>query len=78
MSERSNKGRQRLRLLLGAVGAVLCAFAIAAVLVFYGTPYNPLWWWVMGAILAAAILVAPLFAFPIEWVIKGYQKREPD
>ncbi len=78
MSEHSNRGRQRLRLLLGAVSAVLCALAMAAVLVVYGTPYNPLWWWVMGAILAAAFLVVPLLASPIEWVIKGYQEREPD
>ncbi len=78
MSEHSNRGRQRLRLLLGAVSAVLCAFAMAAVLVFYGTPYDPLWWWVMGAIQVAAFFVAPLFATPIEWVIKGYQEHEPD
>ena len=78
MSAVSKRGRQRLRLLLGAVSGGLCVFAMAAVLVFYGPPYNPLWWAVMGAILAAAFLVVPLLASPIEWVIKGYLEREPE
>ena len=78
MSEHSNRGRQRLRLLLSALNGSLCALAMATVLVLYGTPYDSLWWWVMGAVLAAAFLVAPLFVFPIEWVIKGYLERKPD
>lgn len=66
------EGRRRLRLTLGGVGGGLCALAMAAVLVVYGTPFDPVWWWVMGAVLIAAFL-GPMAIVPvIEWVIQGY------
>jgi hypothetical protein len=38
----------------------------------YGTPYNPVWWWVMGAILIAAWILPRGLVAAIEWVIEGY------
>lgn len=66
------EGRRRLRLLLCLLGGLSCAAAMALVLVLYGPPYNPTWWWVMGAVLIAAF-AAPALAVPwVEWVIAGY------
>ncbi len=76
MSELSNQGRQRLRLLLRVSGACVCVIAMDLVLVFYGTPFDPVWWWVMAAVLAAAVVMVPALAIPIEWVIKGYIDKE--
>jgi hypothetical protein len=46
---------------------------MTAFVLFYGAPYNPMWWWVMAAILAAATLL-PLCLVPaIEWVMAGYR-----
>ena len=73
------EGRRRLRLLLCGSSGGLCAFAMAAVLVVYGTPYEATWWWVMGAILLAAF-VGPAAIVPlVEWVIEGYlgTRRKP-
>lgn len=66
------EGRRRLRLLLCGLGGLTCAGTMALVLVFYGAPFNPLWWWVMAAILLGATIVPALFAPIIEWVIAGY------
>src|SRR3546814_7277887 len=45
----ANKGRRRLSLLLCGLSGTACAAAMAAFLLFYGAPYNPLWWWIMAA-----------------------------
>jgi hypothetical protein len=69
------EGRRRLRLLLGSLGATACAAAMAVVLVFYGPPYNPLWWAAMAAIVLAAGVASGLCASAVEWVAKGYLER---
>lgn len=74
MGQSSNTGRRRLRVLLGASSGATCALAMAIVLIVYGAPYDPMWWWVMALILAAAFLAPALLAFPIEWVIRGYRE----
>lgn len=70
-------GRRRLIIALCGSSAALCSALMVAVLVVYGTPYNPLWWWVMVAILLAAAILPVVLVWPIEWVIAGYQKRDP-
>ena len=67
-----SRGRPRLRILLGALNGGTCLIAMVLVLVFYGTPYDPVWWPVMGAILAAACFLPSLLVPAIEWVIDGY------
>jgi len=54
------------------LGGTSCALAMALVLILYGTPYNPIWWWVMGAILLAACAVPRLLAPVVEWTLDGY------
>ena len=66
------EGRRRLRLLLSGLGGLSCAAAMAMVLVFYGLPFNPMWWWVMAVTLLAAFVVPTFFAPVIEWVVAGY------
>ena len=66
------EGRRRLRLLLCGLGGLSCAATMALVLVFYGTPFNPVWWWVMAAVLAGAFIVPAFFVPIVEWVIAGY------
>lgn len=62
-------------LLLCGLSAGTCATLMAAVVLFYGSPYNAMWWWIMGAILFAAA-VLPLALVPmIEWVMEGYQDQ---
>lgn len=61
--------------MLAALGGASSGAAMALILVFYGTPFNPLWWWVMGAILIAAAIVAMALAPVVEWVIDGYLSR---
>lgn len=73
MAKDRSEGRRRLALLLSATSGGLCALAMAAVLVVYGTPYNPLWWGVMAAVLVAAVLVPRALAPAVEWVIDGYR-----
>ena len=70
----NNLGRQRLQLLLSSLSGGLCLLLMAAVLVLVGRPYNSLWWWVMAAILALALVLPRFLARPIEWVIAGYQE----
>jgi hypothetical protein len=72
MGQRS-EGRRRLQVLLGSLGFAGCAVAMALVLVFYGPPYNQMWWGVMVVVLGAAGLVPPLLAPAIEWVMDGYR-----
>ena len=74
MDQQYPEGRKRLRRLLCGVSFLTCAAMMAAVLVGYGTPYNPLWWVVMAAILIAAALGPLLLLAPIEWVIAGYRQ----
>lgn len=69
------EGRRRLRLLLGGLGAAFCATAMAVVLVFYGLPYNPMWWAAMAAILISAAVVSGFCASLVEWAAKGYLDR---
>jgi len=71
---RGSQGRRRLRILLGATAGFLCLLLMAIVLVFYGPPYNPLWWLIMAIILIGACAITPVLARPIEWVIEGYQQ----
>ncbi len=70
------RGRPRLRILLGTLGGGGCLVAMALVLVLYGAPFNPVWWGVMAAILAAACLLPSLLVPAIEWVIDGYNGEE--
>ena len=49
---------------------------MAATVVVYGLPYDPMWWWVMGGILLAAVLAPVLLVAPIGWVIEGYMREE--
>ncbi len=67
------EGRRRLRLALAGFGAGTCGAAMALVLVFYGTPFNPIWWAAMAAVMGGSTAVATLFAPLIEWVIAGYR-----
>ena len=69
------EGRRRLRLLLGSLGTAASAGAMGLVLVFYGLPYNPLWWAAMAAVLVAAGIVSGLCAPAVEWAAKGYLDR---
>ncbi len=78
MSGLSKTGRQRLRLLLGAISGGLCFLAMLMVLIVYGAPYDPMWWFVMAAILVATFLGPSLLVRPIEWVIEGYQDTKSD
>ena len=71
------EGRRRLRIFMGALGGGACALAMALVLVFYGAPYDPVWWPVMAAVLLGSAGVSALCAPMIEWVIAGYLAR-PD
>ena len=73
----ANKGRRRLSILLCGLSGAACTTLMAAVLLLYGTPYNPLWWWGMAAIVVATFLL-PLALVPaIEWVIHGYLEERP-
>lgn len=67
-------GRQRLQILLMGLGGGSCAVAMALVLILYGTPYNPMWWWVMGAILLAVCALSGLLAPVVEWTMDGYMR----
>ncbi len=71
-ARRGSIGRRRLALLLSLSGLLGCAAAMGLVLVFYGTPYNPLWWWVMGAILVVSFFLPRLLVPAVDWVRKGY------
>ncbi len=73
MAQERNEGRRRLALLMSATSGALCALAMIVVLVVYGTPYNPVWWGVMAAILVAAVLVPRALVPAVEWVIDGYR-----
>ncbi len=74
MARKHSEGRRRLALLLSAASGTLCALAMIVVLIVYGTPYNPMWWGVMAAILVAAVLVPRALAPAVEWVIEGYRE----
>ncbi len=76
MSNLPKEGRRRLTLMLCGAGGLSCVLAMLAVLIFYGTPYNPMWWWVMGAVLLGAFVLPRALVPLIEWVIAGY--RGPD
>ena len=70
------EGRRRLRLFLAGFGGAACAAAMVLVLLFYGLPFNPMWWAAMAVVLVAAAVISALFAPLVEWVAKGY--LEPD
>ncbi len=76
MEKSSNSGRRRLTILLSCLSGGACALAMAMVLIVYGAPYDPMWWWVMAAMLLAAFALPRLLVFPIEWVIAGYRKED--
>jgi hypothetical protein len=68
-------GPRRLGLLLSVVCGGLCGAAMLVVVVVFGAPFNPLWWGVMAAILAAAFAVPPVLAPPaVDWVLDGYRR----
>lgn len=69
----ANKGRMRLSILLCSLSGTACTVLMAAVLLLYGTPYNPLWWWIMAAILLAAVFLPLVLVSAIGWVIEGYR-----
>lgn len=71
----AKKGRRRLSILLSGLSGTACIALMAAVLVLYGTPYNPLWWWIIAAIIAASFLLPLALVSPIEWVIEGYREE---
>ncbi len=71
----ANIGRRRLSLLLCGLSAASCILLMAGVLLFYGTPYNPLWWWIMGAIVVAAAVLPLSLVMAIEWVMAGYRSQ---
>ena len=73
----ARKGRRRLSALLCGLSGTSCAALLAAVLLLYGTPYNPLWWWIMAAILVAAFLLPLALVSAIEWVMEGYRDDTP-
>ena len=62
-------------LALSLSGGLACAGLMALVLIFYGPPWNPMWWWVMAAILILAFALPRLLAYPIEWIMDGYRGR---
>jgi hypothetical protein len=69
-------GRRRLGLLLSTLSGAVCAVMMVLVLLVYGTPFNPLWWAVMAAILAAAA-AGPWMLLPaVDWVIDGYRRDD--
>lgn len=69
-------GRFRLTLLLCGGSGLTCALLMTGVIVFYGAPYNPDWWWVMAGIQAAAIVVPVVLVPAIEWVMAGYRQQD--
>ena len=69
------KGRFRLTLLLCGGSGLTCALLMIGVIVFYGTPYNPFWWWVMAGIQVAAIAAPGALVPAIEWVMEGYRQQ---
>lgn len=71
-------GRQRLSLLLCGLSLGACAALMALVVVVYGTPYNPVWWWIMAAILFAALVLPLALVSAIEWVMEGYRGQPGD
>lgn len=73
----ATRGRKRLSVLLCGLSGASCAVLMAAVLLLYGTPYNPFWWWIMAAILLAAFLLPLALVAAIEWVIDGYRDHNP-
>lgn len=73
MTQDSGTGRRRLTILLCGLSGAVCALAMAAVLIFYGTPYNDYWWGVMAAILVAAFILPRALVPAIEWVMDGYR-----
>ncbi len=76
MSAGPGEGRRRARMVLCGLSGLGCAVAMALVLVVYGAPYEATWWWVMAAILAAAIFL-PAFLVPLgEWVVEGYRRQD--
>lgn len=74
----AGKGRWRLTVLLCGLSGFSCALAMLAVLLLYGLPYDALWWWIMGGILAAAFVLPRALVFAIEWVIAGYREQSSD
>lgn len=71
-------GRKRLALLLCGASFGTCLVLMGGVLIFYGRPYNAMWWWVMSGILLAALVLPLGFIRPIEWVIDGYRRQSAD
>ena len=74
----ANTGRKRLSLLLCSLSTISCLALMGAVVVIYGTPYNPTWWWIMGAVLFAAAILPLGLVSAIEWVIEGYRSQPND
>ncbi len=74
MVGKAEGGRRRLTVVLSIASGGTCSGAMGAVLYLYGAPYDPLWWWLMAAILAASFVAPAIVVVPaIEWVIAGYR-----
>lgn len=76
MAGGGSEGRRRLTLLLCGLGGGSCAGAMLLVLILYGTPYNAIWWAVMGAVLLAAFILPRALVPLIEWVMDGYRSDD--
>lgn len=73
---RGSIGRRRLGLLLSLLGLLGSAGSMALVLYFYGSPYNPMWWWVMGGALIVSFFLPRLLVPAVEWVWQGYREDQ--
>ena len=72
----TKEGRRRLRVFLSFLFGGPATLVVVLVLIGYKTPYNPIWWLVLGVIVLGAFL-APLLLVPaIEWVMKGYAEED--
>ncbi|MCG8354610.1 MAG: hypothetical protein MI920_03480 [Kiloniellales bacterium] len=78
MPKLGGEGRRRLTLVLCGLSGAACAAAMALVLLLYGMPFDPTWWWVMAAILAASFVLPRAFVPVAEWVIDGYRQQGTD
>lgn len=72
------RGRQRLALLLCGLSVSSCLLLMAAVVLLYGAPYNPIWWWVMAAIVFASLVLPLALVRAIEWVMDGYRRQHDE
>jgi hypothetical protein len=58
--------------LLSSLSGGLATLGVALVLLAYKLPYDPIWWFALGAFVLGAFILPPLLAPAIEWVMRGY------